>query len=122
MQLNHLNLCVDNLSEATDFFQTFFNFQLIEQKGDAIAVMSDSNHFTLVLSNPRAFGGETPTYPNEFHIGFYVETVAEVDQMFDRLAATKIHMDHGPRKIRNGYTLYFKALGGILFEVSCFNL
>lgn len=120
MQLNHLNLCVDDLSEARDFFQNFFAFQLIGQKGDAIAAMSDDNGFSLVLSSSKAFGGESPTYPKDFHVGFYVETRGEVDQIYERLAAANIHMDHGPRIIRQGYTLYFTALGGILFEVTSF--
>jgi catechol 2,3-dioxygenase-like lactoylglutathione lyase family enzyme len=119
MRLNHLNLCVDDLSEARDFFQEFFDFQLLDQKGDAIVVMSDGDGFTLVLSNSRAFGSESPRYPKEFHVGFYVETPVEVDQIYDRLKATNIHMDNGPKKIRDGYTLYFTALGGLLFEVTC---
>lgn len=119
MKLNHLNLCVDDLQEARDFFQNLFAFQLLDQKGDAIVVMNDGDGFILVLSSPKAFGGERPTYPKDFHVGFYVETQAEVDQMYDRLTAAHIQMEHKPRKIRDGYTLYFRALDGILFEVTC---
>lgn len=35
------------------------------------------------------------------------------------LGAAHIAMDHGPKNMRGGYTLYFRALGGILFEVTC---
>ncbi len=120
MQLNHLNLCVDNLAEARDLFQRCFDFQFIEQKGDAIAVMTDGDGFTLVLSNPRAFGGMTPTiYPEGFHVGFIVENPDLVNQIHRRLAAAAIHLDHEPRKIRDSYTFYFTALNAILFEVSC---
>jgi len=119
MQLNHLNLCVDDLPEAINFFRDLFAFRLLDQKGDAIAVMHDDCGFTLVLSSPRAFGGEAPTYPKDFHVGFYVETPDEVDRMYRRLAAAHIAMDQEPRNMRGGYTLYFRALGGILFEVTC---
>ncbi|WP_010494330.1 VOC family protein [Paenibacillus elgii] len=117
MKLTHLNLCVNDLSEATDFFQHLFGFQLLDQKGDALAVMSDGEGFTLVLSR---FGEETVTYPKDFHIGFYVETMAEVDEFHAKLAAANIPTEHGPRKMRGGYTLYFTALGGVLFEVTSF--
>ncbi|WP_025849054.1 VOC family protein [Paenibacillus ehimensis] len=117
MKLNHLNLCVNDLSEATDFFQSLFGFQLLGQKGDTLAVMSDGEGFTLVLSR---FGEETVAYPKDFHIGFYVETMAEVDAFHAKLAAANIPSDHGPRKMRGGYTLYFTALGGVLFEVTSF--
>ncbi|KIL39273.1 glyoxalase [Gordoniibacillus kamchatkensis] len=120
MKLNHLNLCVNDLSEARDFFRDQFNFELLDQKGDAIAVMSDGDGFTLVLSKLRADGEEVQTYPRDFHLGFYVETPAEVDQFYHRLVTAGIATDGGPKKIRDGYTLYFTALGGILFEMTCF--
>jgi catechol 2,3-dioxygenase-like lactoylglutathione lyase family enzyme len=120
MRLNHLNLSVENLNEARDFFRDLLDFQLIDQKGEAIVVMSDGHDFTLVLSNPAAFGGVIPEYPKDFHVGFYVETPEKVDLLCDRLAAANIITDQKPKKIRDGYTLYFTALGGILFEVTCF--
>ncbi len=46
MKINHLNLCVPDLSEAIMFFQVLFGFQVIEQKGTAIAVMDDGLYFT----------------------------------------------------------------------------
>ncbi|WNQ11104.1 VOC family protein [Paenibacillus aurantius] len=120
MRLNHLNLCVGHLEEARDFFGKVFHFQLVDQKGDAVAVMKDEQEFTLVLSNPVAFGGELPVYPKDFHVGFYVETTEEVDRLCDRLEEAGLVKGERPKRIRDGYTLYFTALGGILFEVTCF--
>lgn len=83
MRLNHLNLCVDDLSEARHFFETFFDFQFLEQKGKALVVMSDENGFILVLSDPKAFkGNKDISYPEAFHIGFLVDTSSEVDQAY----------------------------------------
>lgn len=88
MRLNHLNLCVDDLSEARHFFKTYFDFQFLEQKGKALVVMSDENGFILVLSDPKAFKGKQDIrYPEAFHIGFLVETSSEVDQAYDCLVA-----------------------------------
>jgi catechol-2,3-dioxygenase len=118
MQLNHLNLCVDDLTEARTFFQTCFDFQLLEQKKDAVAIMADGHGFTLVLSNPRAFGNEILPYPEGFHIGFLLDTNDQVDQAYRRLAAAKIPLTQEPRKIRESYGFYFTALNNLLFEVS----
>ena len=97
MKLNHLNLCVDDLSEARHFFETFFDFQFLEQKGKALVVMSDENGFILVLSDPKAFKGKKDvTYPEAFHIGFLVETSSEVDQAYNRLVAGGIEIDKEP--------------------------
>lgn len=122
MKLNHLNLCVADLSEAIRFFQSLFDFQLIEQKGTAIAVMEDGHGFTLVLSSMLSGPVEGYRYPKDFHLGFYVDTTTEVDEFHKKLEAFGTASDHGPKMIRGGYTLYFTALDNILFEVTCFNI
>ena len=114
MQLNHLNLCVEDLAEARTFFQNCFDFQLLEQKGEALAIMNDGHGFTLVLSKLRA----THTYPKDFHIGFLLETSDQVDQTYQRLAVAKIRLTQEPRKLRGSYGFYFTALNNLLFEVS----
>ncbi|MFD0716990.1 VOC family protein [Paenibacillus sp. GCM10027626] len=119
MKLNHLNLCVYDLSEAVVFFQNLFDFQLLGQKGDFIAAMTDGHGFSLVLSKLRSDQDEVTTYPKDFHLGFYVETITEVDQFHEKLASVGIASEDEPRMIGIGYTLYFRALGGILFEVTC---
>ncbi|MEH7347422.1 VOC family protein [Gottfriedia acidiceleris] len=121
MRLNHLNLCVDDLSEARHFFETFFDFQFLEQKGKALVVMSDENGFILVLSDPKAFkGNKDISYPEAFHIGFLVDTSSEVDQAYDRLIAGGIEIDKEPYTMRgNSYGFYFTVFNGLLIEVSC---
>ena len=120
MRLNHVNLPVEVLDEAQDFFARFFGFGLIERKGDAVAVTEDGHGFTLVLSGARAFGIEVPIrYPKGFHVGFVLETQELVDQTHERLAAAGADIGRGPRRMRDSYAFYFEALNGILFEVSC---
>ncbi|MCW9132168.1 VOC family protein [Bacillus paramycoides] len=121
MRLNHLNLCVDDLSEARHFFETFFDFQFLEQKGKALVVMSDESGFILVLSDPKAFKGKNDvTYPEAFHIGFLVETSSEVDQAYNRLVAGGIEIEKEPYAMRgSSYGFYFTIFNGLLIEVSC---
>jgi len=117
MRLNHLNLCVDNLADARELFERLFDFQFVEQKGDALAVMTDEQGFTLVLSR---LANATPiSYPKGFHVDFIVETPGHVDAMYKRLAAADVRLDHEPRKARGSYAFYSTALNAILFEVSC---
>ncbi|MXQ55955.1 VOC family protein [Shimazuella alba] len=120
MKLQHLNLCVNNLTDSQDFFESIFGFQTMDRKGDAIAVMEDGHDFVLVLSNPQIFGDEVPVYPKDFHIGFFVDTPDKVNQMYDRLQLTaNVELDSKPKYMRGGYSLYFRALNGILFEITC---
>lgn len=118
MRLNHLNLCVNSLTEARAFFQNCFDFQFLEQKGDAVAIMTDGQGFTLVLSNPRAFKREIMPYPEDFHVGFLQETTDQVDQIYYRLEEAGVQLAGMPRKMRESYGFYFTALNNILFEVS----
>ncbi|MCU5395443.1 VOC family protein [Bacillus toyonensis] len=121
MKLNHLNLCVDDLLEARHFFETFFDFQFLEQKGKALVVMNDESGFILVLSDPKAFkGNKDVTYPEAFHIGFLVETTNEVDKSYNRLVAGGIEIDKAPYVMRgSSYGFYFTMFNGLLIEVSC---
>ncbi|CAG9611947.1 hypothetical protein BACCIP111899_01119 [Bacillus rhizoplanae] len=121
MKLNHLNLCVNDLSAAKVFFETFFDFQCLEEKGKALVVMSDNDGFILVLSDPKAFkGGKDAIYPEAFHIGFLVEEPNEVDQLYDRLIDGGIEIDKEPYKMRgSSYGFYFTVFNGLLIEVSC---
>ncbi|GKS12645.1 glyoxalase [Paenibacillus chitinolyticus] len=121
MKLNHLNLCVNDLTEARLFFEKIFDFKLLGQKGEAIAAMSDGEGFSLVLSSFSKPGAQQrPAYPKDFHLGFYRDTPEEVDAFYNLLLSSGISVEQGPKKIRNGYTLYFTALDGILFEVTSF--
>ncbi|MFB9331118.1 VOC family protein [Paenibacillus aurantiacus] len=122
MKLNHMNLGVHDLSEAVTFFEQVFDFQLVDRKGDFIAAMNDGHGFSLVLSKLQADPDSAAPYPKDFHVGFYVDTKSEVDQFYKKLAAFGLASENEPRMIRAGYTLYFTALRGILFEVTCYNL
>lgn len=120
MKLNHINLIVNDLSEAQTFFEQYFDFQLLGRKEDLISVMSDGEGFSLVLS--KAHGNETVQYPEGFHVGFIVETPERVDKIYQALKEGNIQMNREPGNIRDGYTFYFTALGGIQFEVTCHNM
>ncbi len=116
MKFNHLNLCVDNLADARKLFEDLFDLQCVEQKKDALAIMTDGQGFTLVLSRLN----DAPiSYPQGFHVGFLVDTPGQVDSVYQRVAAADVSLDHAPRRIRESYTFYFTALSSILFEVSC---
>lgn len=119
MRLNHLNLPVENLAAARSLFEDLLGFQLLAQHGDAIAILSDGNGSVLALSNAAHFGGETPRYPEGFHVGFLLVTTALVDQAYERVVAAGIAPGHRPRKQHGSYGFYFAALGGLTFEISC---
>ena len=122
MHLNHLNLPVADVAAARSFFTNVLDFTVTRDGGAAMAVLDDGHGTTLVLMdvarlNP-AYASEPPVYPPGFHVGFIVDSRAEVDAMHARLAATGFPPGHEPRRQHGSYGFYVTALGGILFEIT----
>lgn len=120
MHLNHLNLPVADVATARAFFTDLLGFTVTRDGGAAMAVLDDGHGTTLVLMdvarvNP-ASASEPPVYPPGFHVGFILESRAEVDAMHARLVAAGYPPGHEPRRQHGSYGFYVTALGGILFE------
>jgi catechol 2,3-dioxygenase-like lactoylglutathione lyase family enzyme len=120
MHLNHLNLPVADLAAARVLFEELFGFQCLDQRGDALASLTDGAGFSLVLANAARFGDEIPRYPKVFHVGFILDQREQVDQMYDRVVAAGITPAHRPRHQHGSYGFYFTALDGILFEIASY--
>lgn len=91
--------------------------------GDALAILDDGHGTTLVLMNVGRMnaardGSESPVYPAGFHVGFIVDSRAEVDAVYARLAIAGYPLGHEPRCQHGSYGFYVIALDGILFEVA----
>ena len=118
MHLNHVNLPVADLDDAVRFLERFFGFTLLRRGGDAVAILEDGHGSTLVLGNTAGFGGDVPSWPEGFHVGFIVNDAAEVDAVHAHLTEAGHPLGHPPRRQHGAYGFYFTALGGILFEVA----
>ncbi|KYF63961.1 hypothetical protein BE11_24950 [Sorangium cellulosum] len=117
MHLNHLDLCVSNVRETSEFFERFFGFRCQREKGrDALAILQDEAGFTLVISRLRA---EDPTsYPAQFHVGFLLESEAAVHEAYERMTGAGAGVVSPMRDVRGGPAFYTRAPGGVLVEVS----
>jgi lactoylglutathione lyase len=115
MRLNHLNLTVPDVERMREFFETYFGFRCVMERGrGALAVLVDESGFVLTLNN---FEKATEVeYPGAFHIGFMQESREQVDAIHQRLKADGF--DVGPAKEFHGaWTFYFRAPGGFVVEV-----
>jgi catechol 2,3-dioxygenase-like lactoylglutathione lyase family enzyme len=120
MRLNHLNLPIPDVKATREFFETYFNFTCIEEKGDgALTVLKGEDDFTLVLMSESFNRNGQSAYPDAFHIGFLVNNQNEVDQLYTKLQQGGILLKQQPSPMRGVYGFYFHAPGNILTEVSC---
>ncbi|MDR6371209.1 putative lactoylglutathione lyase [Chryseobacterium bernardetii] len=105
MTINHLNLVVTDVRKSVLFFEKYFEFTCELIKGEhIIAILSNKENFTLVLMNSK---NEDTTYPKDFHIGFILNHLDEVDDLYQKLIKDGIAIQQSPRKIRNSYAFYF---------------
>ncbi|WP_448700254.1 VOC family protein [Mucilaginibacter sp. AW1-3] len=119
MNLNHINLSLTDVAAARSFFETYFDFKCTDVKpNDTLSVLTGENGFVLVLMHERLNQDGNHTYPDAFHIGFYLDDETAVMAMFERLKNGGIGVEQHPQKIRKTFGFYFK-FQNILIEISC---
>ena len=108
MQLNHLNLSVKNVPATRGLFETYFDFRCTDTKpNDTLSVLTGADGFLLVLMHEKLNEKGHHTYPDAFHIGFYLDTREEVTAMYARLQNGGIIVEQAPQAIRKTFGFYF---------------
>lgn len=114
MKLNHLDLQVSDVPAFTQFLVDHFDLHALTRAGSPkLAVLTDGAGFTLVLQHVEA-----PGEPSALgHIGFLVDTPAEVRAHHARLVAAGI--DVSPVDVNARGTRCYLRAHGVLIEVGC---
>ncbi|MFC5650340.1 VOC family protein [Paenibacillus solisilvae] len=112
MKLNHLNLTVNDVKEAREFLEKYFEIKTRDTRGNSFALLSDDNGLVLTLMK-----GTQVSYPKTFHIGFIQESEERVNEINQRLKADGFDVD--PPQRLHGWTFYVEAPGGFTVEVLC---
>jgi catechol 2,3-dioxygenase-like lactoylglutathione lyase family enzyme len=119
MQLKHLNLTTSDVSGLAAFFERFFGFKrLLERGSGAFTILSNNEDFVLTLMKTKKH--DPVDYPETFHVGFYLDNPAAVHTKHDEFAAAglspgEIHCaDHNGR----GTHFYCTAPGNVLVEIA----
>ncbi len=115
MRLNHVNLTVPDVPKTRKFFETYFEFRCVADRGrGALAVLTDDSGFVLTLNN---FDKATEVeYPGAFHIGFMQDSREQVDAIHQRLTTAGFDVEPA-REFHGAWTFYFRAPGGFLVDV-----
>ncbi|MGO9466939.1 MAG: VOC family protein [Isosphaeraceae bacterium] len=115
MALNHINLSVPDVALTRTFFENYFGFRCVFERGrDTLAVLVDESGFILTFSN---FDKATEVeYPGAFHIGFMQDSRERVDEIYERLKADGFEAKP-PMEFHGAWTFYLRAPGGFLVEV-----
>lgn len=117
MKLNHLNLVISDILKAIDFFENCLGFRCLENRKDAVAVLTNEDDFVLVLWASKLNKTDTVSYPENFHLGFYQQDKEAVLAVYDKLKRAGIVLESEPRKLRNTFGFYF-YFDTIMIEIS----
>src|SRR5688572_20944087 len=107
MKVNHLHLMVPDVPAACRFFETYF--ELRKSGGNAgLTVLLDEAGFVLTLM--KLGSRSSSTYPDNFHVGFFVSDEARVDALHARMRGDGLEV--GAPERSHAYSFYVRAPGG----------
>lgn len=114
--INHLTFRVNRIEPSKDFYGRILGFQLIREMGESMAVYRVGAEDTLVIVE-----AETSYDPNsrDFrvdHIGFFLNSPGEVDEMAAYLKDQDVTILSGPANRKRGRFLFASDPDGNLIE------
>lgn len=119
MTLNHLNINVKNVAETKTFFENYFGLKCLHERGkNALAVMTDNEGFALTIMSEAFNKRKGISYPENFHIGFMVNTKTQVTTMYNKLKKGGISLQGEPKENNHGFGFYFH-FSDFMIEVGC---
>ena len=116
MKLNHLNLTVGDVRAAAAFLETYFGMRSMGGNAGMQFLTDDAADWGFVLTLMKAGQATRVTYPGQFHIGFFVEHAAQVDEINQRLREDGYAVDR-PEHNGHAYGFYVDAPGGFTIEL-----
>jgi lactoylglutathione lyase len=119
MNLNHINIPVGDVAANRDFFTKYFGMVTVMEVGkNFLAMLVDQSGMVLNLSHFDKDKTAAIVHHKDLHVGFFVDSVEEVDGVYSRITAEGLVVDV-PKKMEGRYAFYVKAPGGFDVEVAC---
>ena len=116
MKLNHINLTVTDVQEASGFLEKYFGMRSMGGNKGMGFLTDEEDGWGFVLTLMKANKGTQANYPGTFHIGFFIENKANVDQIHRRLKQDGFDVP-APEDNGHAYGFYVTAPGGFTVEV-----
>lgn len=116
MKLNHLHLQAGNASELATFLVDFFGFEVKLASPDRRLIALGTEGFDLVIQEAN---DGTPVYPKDFHFGFILDDMQQVQAVYARLQQAGVTVLGEIAQNRRGTQFFCSGPGGMRIEVGC---
>ena len=116
MKLNHINLTVTNVEEAGKFLVKYFGMRKMGGNKGMGFLTDEGDGWGFVLTLMKASETTQSTYPETFHIGFFIEDRKTVDDLNRQLRHAGFDVP-APEDTGHSYGFYVKAPGGFTVEI-----
>ena len=116
MKLNHLNLTVSDVRQASDFLVKYFGMRSMGGNKGMGFLTDEEEGWGFVLTLMKATQGTQAKYPGTFHIGFFIGGSETVDEIHRHLKVDGFDVS-APEDTGHSYGFYVKAPGGFTVEV-----
>jgi lactoylglutathione lyase len=112
MRVNHLHPMVPDVPATSAFFEKYFELRKLSGNAGLTVLLDDAGFVLTLMKLGRK---STTTYPQNFHVGFFLDSEAKVDAIHGRMAADGLPVAAPARE--HSYSFYVDAPGGFLVEV-----
>lgn len=114
--LNHITIRVNEIERSEEFYGEVLGFELVRKMGRSMAVYKIGGEDTLVIVE-----AETSYDPNsrDFrvdHIGFYLDSPKQVDEMAEYLRDREVTILSGPANRKKGRFVFASDPDGNMIE------
>ena len=116
MKLNHINLTVSDVQEASDFLVKYFGMRSMGGNKGMGFLTDEEDGWGFVLTLMKGSEDTSGKYPGNFHIGFFIESRETIDEIYRRLKEDSYDIP-APEHTGHSYGFYVKAPGGFTVEV-----
>jgi len=116
MKLNHINLTVTDVQEASDFLVKYFGMRNMGGNRGMGFLTDEEDGWGFVLTLMKAAEDTLAKYPAAFHIGFFIESRETVDALHSQLREDGFEVP-APEDTGHSYGFYETAPGGFAVEV-----
>jgi catechol 2,3-dioxygenase-like lactoylglutathione lyase family enzyme len=113
MKLNHLSFPSSDVPATAEFFVRYLGCT-ISSKAETYYVLKRDG-FDIVIDRASNY---TPAWPKDFHVGFELETVDDVQLLYKTFKDAGVVMETDVFNNTRGSRFFCRAPGGVMFEIN----